>query len=91
MKSSFKGTGKQIVANPVHDTLPQDIFAANAVHDNSDNYWSLPSDPLDPAPEMLIAAEQDFRCFINSRLPQPKTPAYLLERIRHAVRRIEKD
>lgn len=89
MKSSFNSNGNGNGSNAVQDTLPQSIVASRNVQDHEDNYWQLPSDPLDPSPEFITAVEEDFRCFIKSRVPQQKAPSRLLNKIKQSIHRTE--
>lgn len=90
MKSSLKSKDNGAGSNATHDTLPQNLIASRNVQENGDNYWHLPSDPLDPSPEFLTTAEEDFRCFIKSRIPQQKAPSRLLNKIRQSIHQSEK-
>ncbi len=89
MKGSIKSNGNGTSTNAVHDALPQNFIASRNVQDNVENYWQLPSDPLDPSPEFLTAAEEDFRCFVKSRIPQQKAPSRLLNKIKQSIRQAE--
>jgi hypothetical protein len=89
MKSSFKSNDNGTGAKASHDAFPQNLKITRNVQDNGDNYWQLPSDSLDPSPEFIATAEEDFRCFIKSRIPQQKAPSRLLKRIKLSIHQPE--
>lgn len=86
MKSSPKSVGKELAhVAATTDALPQNPSRPVGYYEQSDRIWDLPSEPIQLSNEQIKNAEDDFRSFIKSKLPQSKAPAHLLQKIRQNI------